>query len=89
MSLSAPALSRLVEAAVRANHGCDECHMQVDAFAEKMLVGRSAAEALPLVERHLEMCPGCRDEFEALLTALRAAEATPAEARPWWQFWRR
>ena len=94
MSLSAPALSRLVEAAVRSEHGCDECHSRADAFAEAVLAGRSADEALSLVEDHLEQCPGCRDEFEALLAAMRANEAaaaSPARAprRLWWQFWRR
>lgn len=90
MSLSAPALSRLVEAAVRDDHGCEDCYHHVDAFAEAQLAGRSAAEAAPLVEAHLAMCPGCRDEFEALLDALRADEAvTAAPPRaPWWQFWR-
>ena len=31
-----------------------------------------SAEAMPLVQEHLHMCGECRDEFEALLTALRA-----------------
>jgi hypothetical protein len=51
--------------------GCDECFEQVDRFAEMVLEGRNAAEALPLVEDHLKRCDDCREEFEALLTALR------------------
>ena len=88
-------LSTLVEDAVRAEHGCDECYQSADAFAEMRLAGKSAAEAMPLVEAHLAMCPGCRDEFEALVTALRAeaareAAAPPgAPARPWWHRWTR
>jgi hypothetical protein len=51
---------------------CDECFEQVDRFAEMMLEGKNAAEALPLVEAHLQGCAECKEEFEALLTALRA-----------------
>lgn len=90
-------LSQLVEDAIRANAGCDECYQRADAFAELRLAGKSAAEVMPLVEAHLAACPGCAEEFEALLTALRAetaadvvaSGATPAPPRPWWQFWRR
>ena len=83
-------LSTLVEDAIRADHGCDECYQSADAFAEMRLAGTSAAEAMPLVEAHLAMCPGCRDEFEALLGALRAEAARDAAApagapaRRWW-----
>ena len=51
---------------------CDECFEQVDTFAEMVLAGKNAAEAMPLVEHHLQMCQSCRSEFEALLDALRA-----------------
>jgi hypothetical protein len=52
--------------------GCDECFEQLDRFVEMELAGRNAAEALPLVEDHLSRCRECREEFEALLGALRA-----------------
>ena len=52
--------------------GCDECFEQMDRFAEMTLAGKSAAEAMPLVQDHLERCSSCREEFEALLAALRA-----------------
>lgn len=50
---------------------CDECYEQVDCFAELVLAGKNAAEAMPLVQDHLDRCHECRDEFEALLAALR------------------
>jgi hypothetical protein len=50
---------------------CGECFEVVDAFAELKLAGRDAAEAMPLVQDHLDRCPPCREEFEALLDALR------------------
>ena len=52
--------------------GCGECFEQVDRFTEMVLDGKDAAEALPLVEEHLNRCGDCREEFEALLEALRA-----------------
>jgi hypothetical protein len=52
--------------------GCDECFDQIDQFVELELAGKNAAEAMPLVQDHLEHCRNCREEFEALLTALRA-----------------
>jgi len=54
--------------------GCDECFEQLDRFVEMKLAGKNAAEAMPLVEDHLERCDDCREEFEALLAALRALE---------------
>ena len=54
---------------------CDECFAQVGRFAELTIAGRNAAEALPLVQQHLEQCRDCRKEFEALLAALQANAA--------------
>ena len=51
--------------------GCDECFEQLDRFVELELAGRTAPEALPLVQKHLERCPDCREEYQALLAALR------------------
>ena len=55
--------------------GCEECFQQVDRFAEMVLVGKDAAEAMPLVQDHLDRCHDCREEFEALLVALKAVAA--------------
>ncbi len=54
--------------------GCDECLEQVDRFVEMKLADLDAAEAMPLVQDHLDKCRDCREEFEALLRALRALE---------------
>jgi len=50
---------------------CGECFEVIDTFAELKLAGKKAAEAMPLVQDHLERCPPCREEFEALLDALQ------------------
>jgi len=51
--------------------GCDECFEQLDRFVEMTLAGKNAAEAMPLVQDHMARCRECREEFEALLQALR------------------
>jgi hypothetical protein len=52
--------------------GCDECFEQLDRFVEMKLTGKNPAEAMPLVQDHLDRCGECREEFEALMMALRA-----------------
>ncbi|MGD2205553.1 MAG: hypothetical protein PVH17_02130 [Anaerolineae bacterium] len=51
---------------------CAECFEQMDQFVEMTLAGKNAEEAMPLVQDHLTRCGNCREEFEALLAALRA-----------------
>jgi hypothetical protein len=51
--------------------GCDECFEKLDRFVESVLAGKDAAEAMPLVQDHLDRCACCREEFEALLALVR------------------
>lgn len=67
---------RMVAATRPHEIGCDECFEQLDRFAELHLAGRNAVEALPLVQDHLDRCGDCREEFELLMTALRAGAET-------------
>jgi hypothetical protein len=53
---------------------CQQCFEHLDHFAELSLVGKSATDAMPLVEHHLKLCTHCREEFEALLVALQEIE---------------
>ena len=85
MTLTPDVLRLLVAKALASRPGemsCGECDVRLDRFAEMSLAGRDAVEALPLVEEHLEGCPVCREEFEALMDVLRDAER---EGRPWWR----
>ena len=52
--------------------GCDTCFAQLDLFVEMVLAGKDAVSALPLVHAHLERCGACREEFEALISALKS-----------------
>lgn len=54
---------------------CGEVHELLDQFTEMQMRGENVSELMPLVKRHLDMCPECFEEYEALLAAL-AFEAT-------------
>lgn len=51
---------------------CDEVHQVLDQFAEAQQRGEDVARLMPMVQQHLDMCPDCREEFEALLRILNA-----------------
>lgn len=53
--------------------GCEECFELMDRFVEMELAGKTPSEALPLVEDHLHRCGNCKEEYEALIKALKAA----------------
>ena len=53
---------------------CGECFNEVDQYVDMLREGKSASEVLPLVEHHLTLCPPCREEFEALVVALKAVD---------------
>jgi hypothetical protein len=52
---------------------CEEAYDLIDQYADLVQSGGDAAGLLPLVEHHLEMCMDCKEEFEALMSALRAS----------------
>jgi hypothetical protein len=75
MELELDTLKRMVHGIVTTRPdeiACGECFEQLDRFAELALAGEEMPEAMRLVQDHLERCGDCREEFEALLAALRA-----------------
>ena len=47
--------------------GCDECFDLLDEYVEIELAGLDADAAVPGLGAHLEGCPACREEHDALL----------------------
>jgi hypothetical protein len=47
--------------------GCEECFDRLDEFVELELAGLDADAAVPGLRTHLEGCPACREEHDALL----------------------
>jgi predicted anti-sigma-YlaC factor YlaD len=55
---------------------CETCFVQLDLFVEIALAERDAASTMPLVYAHLQRCPACREEYDALFSALKALSAS-------------
>ena len=57
---------------------CDDVLAVIDQFAESALRGEDAAALMPLVQHHLDHCPDCQEEFEALLRVLKHTQTDRA-----------
>ena len=79
MQLNAIQLTQLMQLTSTARSedtlGCNGCFELMDQFAQAELEDREMPQALEMVRVHLEQCKCCRDEYDALLTALRAIES--------------
>ena len=53
---------------------CERCLALVAEFAERERAGRSIPAGLEAAAHHLSICAECREEFEALLQALKAMD---------------
>ncbi len=51
---------------------CDQVYELLDQFTELVHHQNDAAQLMPLVQHHLDMCDDCREEFEALLRILQS-----------------
>lgn len=74
MQLTAVQITRLVEMAIATKQdalGCDGCLELMDQFAQAELDGIDVPEALEVVRTHIEQCKCCKDEYQALMSALR------------------
>ena len=49
---------------------CDEMFTRLDEFVETEVQSKDAGKLMPLLREHLDMCPDCDEEYEALLTVL-------------------
>ena len=69
-------VTQQIEMTHEVEYSCDDILRLLDQFAEAVLRGEDVARLMPLVQRHLDMCPDCREEFEALMRILRASGAS-------------
>ena len=46
--------------------GCDECFELIDEYVDLEIGGSEADERIPGMAAHLQGCPACREEHEAL-----------------------
>lgn len=77
MQLSYQQITKLIELMVTTKDdslGCDGCLELMDQFAQAELDGTTIPNALECVRVHLEQCKCCKDEYEALMIALREVQ---------------
>jgi hypothetical protein len=51
---------------------CDQVFELIDLYAERAERGEDVTHLMPLVAAHLDMCPDCREHYEALARVLQA-----------------
>lgn len=54
---------------------CEGCDAEMPHLVELIEAGEDPSLLLPAVQEHLNMCKDCREEFEALLSVVRAENA--------------
>ena len=50
---------------------CGEMYARLDEFVETEVKYKDVGKITPLIREHLDMCPDCCEEYEALLTVLK------------------
>jgi len=66
-------LLKMIENTKEVEFSCDDVYHLLDQYSEAVVQGKNAEELMPLVEHHIDICPDCREEFEALLRVLQAS----------------
>lgn len=50
---------------------CGEVYAVVDQYAEAILAGEDVTAEFELVIQHLDLCPDCLEEYDALMSVLQ------------------
>lgn len=50
---------------------CGEVFALLDQYVEAVAAGQDPSSLMPLVKDHLELCPDCLEEYEALLRVIQ------------------
>jgi hypothetical protein len=61
---------RVLESVREEDAPCDEVYARIDEYVEREVDQKDAAQLMPLVREHLDMCSDCCEEYEALLDVL-------------------
>lgn len=64
------AFLRLLDDAENENISCDELFVKLDQYVQREVDQKDAAHLMPVVRDHLDLCPECCEEYEALLDVL-------------------
>lgn len=61
---------RVLEGVREDECSCDEVYEKIDEYVEREVDKKDAAELMPIIRDHLDLCPECCEEYEALLDIL-------------------
>lgn len=61
---------RVLEKAREEDLSCDDLYVRLDEFVEMQVKSKDAGKIMPLIREHLDTCPDCCEQYEALLTIL-------------------
>jgi hypothetical protein len=53
---------------------CEELYVKLDQYVEREVNKKDAAVLMPVIREHLDVCPECCEEYEALLSVLNHLE---------------
>lgn len=65
---------RVLESARGDEISCDEIYIKLDEYVEREANKKDAAQLMPLIREHLDTCPDCCEEYEALLDVVKKVE---------------
>ena len=49
---------------------CSDLYIRLDEFVEREVRSKDAEKIAPLIREHLDLCPDCCEEYEALLAVI-------------------
>ena len=61
---------RILESVHEEEASCDEVYAKIDEYVEHEVNKEDVEELMPLIREHLDLCPDCCEEYEALLDVL-------------------
>ena len=67
-------LLSLVADATEDDISCDGCFEHVAQFVETELAGAEMSDSMLLIKNHMQNCPCCTDEYNALMEAMAALQ---------------
>ena len=62
---------RVLESVREQEISCDEIYKKIDEYVEREVNKKDAAQLMPLIREHLDICQECCEEYEALLDVLQ------------------
>jgi len=66
---------RVLENVDKEEISCDELYTKLDEYVDRQVDMKDAARIMPLMREHLNICPECCEEYEALLHVIELTEA--------------